>query len=58
MHLLEWRDPEDEKLLNQSYVQMKCRLRKAREDLEEQEHVLNNIKDKIMDVIGAEGFFI
>lgn len=32
---MEWRDQEDHTAKNVSYVQMKCRLRKALDDLEE-----------------------
>jgi hypothetical protein len=37
---------------------MKCRIVKAYDDLEEQEHMIQQMREKIMDYLGPDGFFI
>lgn len=56
--LKKFMDEDDEKNKNKTYVEVKCRIMKAFDDLEEQEHILRHMREKIMDSLGADGFFI
>lgn len=43
---------------NKTYVEIKCRIMKAYDDLEEQDHILMHMREKIMDCLGPDGFFM
>ena len=56
--LMEFMEEGDDQLQNKTFVNLKCRLRKAYDDLAEQEHLLEQAKEKLTDALGADGFFI
>lgn len=56
--LREFMEEGDESIKNKTFVNLKCRLRKGLDDLEEQEHLLEQAREKLTDALGADGFFI
>lgn len=56
--LRKYMEEGDEKNKNKTYVEMKCRIVKAYDDMEEQEHLIQQMREKIMDCLGTDGFFI
>jgi hypothetical protein len=51
-------DEGDEQEKNITFVDLKIKVKKAMAELQEQERVLAEMKDKLLETLGAEGFFI
>lgn len=51
-------DEGDEKEKNKNFIELKIKLKKALYDLNEQEYVINSMKEKLTDLLGTDGFFI
>lgn len=56
--LKKFMDEGDEQEKNITFVDLKIKVKKAMADLQEQERVLAEMKDKLLETLGAEGFFI
>ena len=48
----------DEQEKNKGFIEMKLKLKKSLADIEHQEGILNKMKEKLSDALGADGFFI
>lgn len=51
-------DEGDEKEKNKNFIELKIKLKKALYDLNEQEYVINSMKEKLTEHLGTDGFFI
>ena len=51
-------DEGDEKEKNKNFIELKIKLKKALYDLNEQEYVINSMKEKLTEYLGTDGFFI
>ena len=56
--LKKFMDEGDEKDKNTVYIDLKLKIRKSLAELNEQDKVLEVIKEKLADSLGAEGFFL